>query len=67
MPTLVIGSEKDRLLPITASRRIADTAPNLVAFVEMPGGHCSILECPDEVKAHLRGLVDSVRQTRLSS
>lgn len=67
VPTLVIGSHRDRLLPIGASRRIAADAPNLAAFVEMPGGHCSILECPDEVNAHLRGLVDSVRQTRLSS
>ncbi len=31
----------------------------------MPGGHCSILECPEEVNAHLRGLVDSVRPGRL--
>jgi pimeloyl-ACP methyl ester carboxylesterase len=35
-------------------RRVADR------FVELPGGHCTILERPDEVNAHLRRLVDSV-------
>jgi pimeloyl-ACP methyl ester carboxylesterase len=60
VPTLVIGSEKDRLLPIVSSRRIADAAPNLIAFVEMPGGHCAILENPREVNRQLRSLVEWV-------
>jgi pimeloyl-ACP methyl ester carboxylesterase len=64
MPTLVIGSRNDRLLPIGASRRIAADAPNLASFVELTGGHCAILEHPDEVNQHLRGLVESVRQER---
>ncbi|MDQ2637548.1 MAG: alpha/beta hydrolase, partial [Actinomycetota bacterium] len=34
VPTLVIGSEKDRLLPVTSARRIADEVPNLTEFVE---------------------------------
>ena len=67
VPTLVIGSSGVRLLPIGASRRIAADAPNLTSFVEMPGGHCAILERPDEVNAQLRNLVDAVRETRLSS
>ena len=67
VPTLVIGSEKDRLLPITSSRRIADAAPNLVAFVEMPGGHCAILERPQEVNKELRALVESVTEERRAS
>ena len=67
VPTLVIGSSKDRLLPIGASRRIAADAPNLVSLVELPGGHCAILERPDEVNAQLRNLVESARDTRLSS
>jgi pimeloyl-ACP methyl ester carboxylesterase len=67
VPTLVIGSSRDRLLPIGASRRIAADAPNLTSFVEMSGGHCAILERPDEVNAQLRNLVDAVRETRLSS
>jgi pimeloyl-ACP methyl ester carboxylesterase len=64
VPTLVIGSRKDRLLPIGASRRIAADAPNLASFVELSGGHCAILERPDEVNLELRRLVESVRQTR---
>ncbi|MDA2893895.1 alpha/beta hydrolase [Mycolicibacterium sp. BiH015] len=60
VPTLVIGSVKDRLLPMVSSRRIAASAPNLARFVELPGGHCAILERPDEVNEHLRWLVESV-------
>jgi pimeloyl-ACP methyl ester carboxylesterase len=67
VPTLVIGSLDDRLLPIKASRRIAADAPNLAAFVELPGGHCANLERPDEVNAYLRNLIESARETRLSS
>lgn len=68
VPTLVIGSEKDRLLPVTSSRRIAAEVPNLTAFVELSGGHCAILERPDEVNKHLRALVGSVSaERRISS
>lgn len=62
VPTLVIGSRHDRLLPIGASRRIAADAPNLTSFVEMSGGHCAILEHPDEVNQELRALIESVRE-----
>lgn len=64
VPTLVIGSEKDRLLPVASSRRIADEVPNLVAFVELSGGHCSIVERPDEVNKQLRLLIESVQPQR---
>ena len=68
VPALVIGSRKDRLLPIKASRRIATDTPNLVAFVEMDGGHCSILERPADVNHQLRSLVESVAsRERVSS
>jgi pimeloyl-ACP methyl ester carboxylesterase len=68
VPTLVIGSRYDRLLPIGASRRIAADAPNLTSLVELPGGHCAILEQPDEVNRQLRALAESVReQRRISS
>jgi len=71
VPTLVIGSERDRLTPIGQSRRIARTAPNVVGLVELPGGHCSMLEQPREVNRHLRALVESVtrdaRVRRISS
>ncbi len=60
VPTLVIGSEKDRLLPMVSSRHIARSAPNLASFVELSGGHCAIVECPDEVNRHLRLLIESV-------
>ena len=62
VPTLVIGSQMDRLLPINASRRIADDAPNLAAFVELTGGHCAILERPAEVNRELRALAESVKR-----
>lgn len=57
VPALVIGSEKDRLLPIGQSRRIAEHLPNLAGLVELSGGHCAILERPAEVNRHLRELV----------
>ncbi len=62
VPTLVIGSERDRLTPISQSRRIARTAPNVVGLVELPGGHCSMLEQPREVNRQLRALAESVTQ-----
>ncbi len=61
VPTLVIGSEKDRLLPMASARHIAAAAPNLARFVELSGGHCAILERPGEVNEQLRWLIDSVR------
>jgi pimeloyl-ACP methyl ester carboxylesterase len=68
VPTLVIGSERDRLTPIAQSRRIARTAPNVIGLVELPGGHCSMLEHPDEISRHLRSLAESVsREVRISS
>jgi pimeloyl-ACP methyl ester carboxylesterase len=62
VPTLVIGSAKDRLLPMVSSRHIAKTAPNLASFVELSGGHCAIVERPDEVNKHLRMLIESVTE-----
>ncbi len=71
VPTLVIGSERDRLTPISQSRKIARTAPNVVGLVELPGGHCSMLEQHQEVNHQLRALVESVtrhsRMRRISS
>ena len=67
VPTLVIGSEKDRLLPMVSSRRIAKEVPNLAQFVELSGGHCAILERPDEVNKQLRWLIESVTEERRAS
>lgn len=60
VPTLVIGSTNDRLLPIAASRRIARNVPNLWSFVELGGGHCANLERPEQVNQHLRALLAGV-------
>lgn len=62
VPTLVIGSTKDRLLPMVSSRHIARMTPNLSSFVELSGGHCAIVERPDEVNKHLRMLIESVTE-----
>lgn len=64
VPTLVIGSEKDRLLPMVSSRHIARMAPNLAEFVELSGGHCAILERPDEVNRQLRRLIECVSEPK---
>lgn len=60
VPTLVIGSMNDRLTPLRQAREIARTAPNIVSLVELPGGHCSMLEYPHEVNRQLRLLAESV-------
>ncbi|ETW21425.1 alpha/beta fold hydrolase [Mycobacterium gastri] len=60
VPTLVIGSRHDRLTPISQSRKIASVAPNVFDLVELPGGHCSMLEQHHEVNRHLRILAESV-------
>ena len=68
VPTLVVGSSEDRLLPISQARKIAADAPDLVELVELPGGHCAILEHPGDINAHLRDLVRStVSAQRISS
>lgn len=67
VPTLVIGSENDRLLPMVSSRRIARDVPNLAQFVELSGGHCAILERPYEVNNHLRRLIESATVQRRAS
>ena len=64
VPTLVIGSDRDRLTPLVQSRRIAAAAPNLVDLVMLPGGHCSMLERPAEVNRELRALAESIAGSR---
>jgi pimeloyl-ACP methyl ester carboxylesterase len=65
IPTLVIGSTKDRLLPMSQARKIAAAAPILMELVEIPGGHCAMLEHPAEVNLHLRNLVTVATAARL--
>jgi len=64
VPTLVIGSQRDRLTPLVQSRRIAAAAPNLAGLIELPGGHCSMLERPAEVNRELRTLAESTAGSR---
>jgi pimeloyl-ACP methyl ester carboxylesterase len=64
VPTLVIGSEHDRLTPLIQSQRIAAAAPNLVGLVVLPGGHCAMLEHPAEVNRELRALAESAAGIR---
>jgi len=64
VPTLVIGSERDRLTPLVQSRRIAAAAPNLLGLVVLPGGHCAMLERPAEVNRELRALAEPFTSSR---
>lgn len=64
VPTLVIGSQRDRLTPMSQSRTIASAAPNLAGLIELPGGHCAMLEHPGEVNRRLRALADTVGAAR---
>jgi pimeloyl-ACP methyl ester carboxylesterase len=67
VPTLVIGSQRDRLTPLVQSQRIAAALPNSAGLVVLPGGHCSMLERPMEVNRELRALAESVSLRRISS
>ena len=64
VPTLVMGSQLDRLTPISQSRRIARTLPHCVGLVELPGGHCAMLEQPQRINQELRSLAQSVTESR---
>ena len=64
VPTLVIASQRDRLTPVVAARRIAAALPNSAGLVVLPGGHCSMLERPAEVNRELCALAESVTLRR---
>ncbi len=64
VPTLVIGSERDRLTPLIQARRIAAATPNLLGLVVLPGGHCAMLERPAEVNRELRALAEPFTGSR---
>lgn len=67
VPTLVIASRQDRLTPLVQSRRIEAALPNSAGLVVLPGGHCSMLERPDDVTREIRALAESVTLHRISS
>jgi pimeloyl-ACP methyl ester carboxylesterase len=57
VPTVVVYGERDRLTPPPNSRRLAESLPELVDLVEIPGsGHMSPLEAPEDVTARIRDL-----------
>jgi pimeloyl-ACP methyl ester carboxylesterase len=58
VPTLVIGSENDRLTPPSHARKIADMLPNLDRLIVLPDtGHMAPLERPAEVSRAIAKLV----------
>jgi pimeloyl-ACP methyl ester carboxylesterase len=58
VPTLVIGSENDRLTPPSHARKIADMLPNIDSLIVLPDtGHMSPLERPAEVSRAIAKLV----------
>jgi pimeloyl-ACP methyl ester carboxylesterase len=62
VPTAIIASEEDRLLPPWHSQQLARTLPRVVDYVELPGvGHMAPIEAPDEVTRRLLRLSHSER------
>jgi pimeloyl-ACP methyl ester carboxylesterase len=58
VPTLVIGSENDRLTPPSHARKIAGMLPNLDSLIVLPDtGHMAPLERPAEVSRAIAKLV----------
>ena len=55
VPTMVIGSEKDRLLPMVSSRRIAKEVPNLAQFVELPAATARSWTAPTRSTSNCAG------------
>jgi pimeloyl-ACP methyl ester carboxylesterase len=60
VPTLVIGSARDRLTPLIQSQRIAAAAPNLVELVVCPVATARCWNAPAEVNRQLRTLAEPI-------
>jgi pimeloyl-ACP methyl ester carboxylesterase len=60
VPTLVLGGDRDLLLPVEHSRALADAIPSAEFVLVEGGGHVVMLELPDEVETALRRLMDRV-------
>jgi pimeloyl-ACP methyl ester carboxylesterase len=66
VPTLVIVGEKDKLTPLAAAERIADSVPQAELVVLKDTGHVPMLERPDEFNALLRRFVARVTTAEAS-
>jgi pimeloyl-ACP methyl ester carboxylesterase len=63
-PTTVITGAADKMTPPALAHRLADTLPNLVELVELPGiGHMAPIEAPEKVNEAIRALANG-RATR---
>ena len=57
VPTIVMVGELDKLTPPWHARKLAETLPDVVELVELPGvGHMLQLEAPDEVTSRIARL-----------
>lgn len=67
VPTLIVVSERDRMVPARSGRQLLATLPD-ARLVEVPGGsHASLYDHPQEVVRPLigwLGTLDDVRMTR---
>jgi pimeloyl-ACP methyl ester carboxylesterase len=64
VPTIVLTGTHDRLTPIWHARRLADTLPNLVELIEVPGaGHMTPVQSATEVNAAIGRLVREYSQS----
>jgi pimeloyl-ACP methyl ester carboxylesterase len=63
-PTLILAGSKDVLTPAEHSRGMAAQLPEAEFTVLDGAGHLLILECPDQVNAALRRLLERARLAR---
>jgi pimeloyl-ACP methyl ester carboxylesterase len=66
VPTLVMAGERDKLTPLAAAERIADSIPRADLVVLKDTGHVPMLERPEEFNALLRRFVARVTTTEAS-
>lgn len=61
-PALVIGGERDNLMPVALLRRIAQLLPNAELHLLPDAGHQLMLERPDEIAALLRAFAVEIAE-----
>lgn len=61
IPVLVLQGARDRTIPVSLGRRIAELAPDPKVYVEFPdGGHNDLYLAPNNAFEHVRAFVGSV-------